>query len=149
MATLSTTSGRKQRTHTLEPLLLITRICSVRLLLHEQQAYFLTFSSIATDLYGPQGPTLLSNGPTTVEVQGRWISDVIRYCERNGVKYINPTQEAQAEWKKKINHLSDISLFPTVKSTYMGGSKPDKAFEQTNYAGGKNCSYRVLRHLLT
>ena len=52
--------------------------------------------------------------------------------ERNGTKYINPTQEAQAEWKKKINHLSDISLFPTVKSTYMGGSKPDKAFEQTN-----------------
>ena len=39
--------------------------------------------------------------------------------ERNGVKYINPTQEAQAEWKKKINHLSDISLFPTVKSTYV------------------------------
>lgn len=71
-------------------------------------------------LYGPQGPTLLSNGPTTIEVQGRWITDVIKYCERNNVKYINPTQEAQAEWKKKINHLSDISLFPTVKSTYMG-----------------------------
>jgi hypothetical protein len=62
------------------------------------------------DLYGPQGPTLLSNGPTTIEVQGRWITDVIKYCERNGVNYINPTQEAQAEWKKKINHLSDISL---------------------------------------
>jgi cation diffusion facilitator CzcD-associated flavoprotein CzcO len=70
-------------------------------------------------LYGPQGPTLLSNGPTTIEVQGRWISDVIKSCERNGIRYINPTQEAQAEWKKKINHLSDISLFPTVKSTYV------------------------------
>ena len=39
--------------------------------------------------------------------------------ERNGVKYINPTQEAQAEWKRKINELSDKSLFPTVKSTYV------------------------------
>lgn len=87
-------------------------------------------------LYGPQGPTLLSNGPTTVEVQGRWISDVIKLMERGGVKYINPTQDAQNEYKKKINYLSDITLFPTVKSTYMGGSKPDKAFEQTNYAGG-------------
>lgn len=29
-------------------------------------------------LYGPHGPTLLSNGPTTVEVQGRWITDVIK-----------------------------------------------------------------------
>lgn len=39
--------------------------------------------------------------------------------ERNGIKYINPTQKAQAEWKKNINHLSDISLFPTVKSTHV------------------------------
>lgn len=70
-------------------------------------------------LYGPQGPTLLSNGPTTVEVQGRWIGDVIRLMERDGIKYINPTQEAQAEYKKKINHLSDITLFPTTKSTYV------------------------------
>lgn len=118
-------------------------------------------------LYGPQGPTLLSNGPTTIEVQGRWITDVIKSCERNGVKYINPKQEAQAEWKKKINHLSDISLFPTVKSTYvnfipsfdekltdlaqfryMGGSKPDKAFEQTNYAGGLHNYGEEIRAVL-
>ena len=68
-------------------------------------------------LYGPQGPTLLSNGPTTIEVQGRWITDVIKSCERQGIKYIDPTEEATMEWKKKINHLSDISLFPTTKST--------------------------------
>merc|ERR1711977_409541 len=36
-------------------------------------------------LYGPHGPTLLSNGPTAIEVQGRWITDVIRQCERNGI----------------------------------------------------------------
>lgn len=34
-------------------------------------------------LYGPHGPTLLSNGPTTVEVQGRWITDVIKYVAPN------------------------------------------------------------------
>lgn len=68
-------------------------------------------------LYGPHGPTLLSNGPTSVEVQGRWITDVIKQCERDGIKYINPTDEASKEWKKKINALSDISLFPTTKST--------------------------------
>lgn len=87
-------------------------------------------------LYGPHGPTLLSNGPSTIEVQGRWIVDAITKAEREGLKYINPTAEATKEWKKKINHLSDISLFPTTKSTYMGGSLPGKAFEQVNYAGG-------------
>ncbi|ORY17068.1 HK97 family phage prohead protease [Clohesyomyces aquaticus] len=87
-------------------------------------------------LYGPHGPTLLSNGPSTVEVQGRWIVDCINKVSREGLKYINPTQEATLEWKKRINQLSDRTLFPTTRSTYMGGSMPGKAFEQVNYAGG-------------
>lgn len=87
-------------------------------------------------LYGPQGPTLFSNGPTSVEVQGRWIADAIKQIQRQGIKYIDPTPEAVKTWKKRINHLSDKSLFPTTKSTYMGGSMPGKAFEQVNYAGG-------------
>lgn len=70
-------------------------------------------------LYGPHGPTLLSNGPTTVEVQGRFITNVIKKMEREGIKYINPTSSATKAWKKRINDLSDISLFPTTKSTYM------------------------------
>ncbi|KAL6246024.1 hypothetical protein RBB50_007177 [Rhinocladiella similis] len=99
-------------------------------------------------LYGPQGPTLLSNGPTTVEVQGRWTVDAIKQVERQGLKYINPKGDAQAEYKKKINALSDISLFPTTKSTYMGGSKPDKAFEQTNWAGGIPAYHAEIRATL-
>jgi cation diffusion facilitator CzcD-associated flavoprotein CzcO len=37
-------------------------------------------------LYGPHGPTLLSNGPSTVEFQGRWIVDCIRKMERQNIK---------------------------------------------------------------
>jgi cation diffusion facilitator CzcD-associated flavoprotein CzcO len=87
-------------------------------------------------LYGPHGPTLLSNGPTSVEVQGRWIVDAIKQVERQGLKYINATDEASKQWKVHINELSDKTLFPTTKSTYMGGSMPGKVFEQVNYAGG-------------
>lgn len=87
-------------------------------------------------LYGPHGPTLLSNGPSTVEVQGRWVVDVIRKITREGLKYIIPIQEASLQWKKRINELSDATLFPTTKSTYMGGSMQRKAFEQVNFAGG-------------
>ncbi|ETI26881.1 hypothetical protein G647_09980 [Cladophialophora carrionii CBS 160.54] len=87
-------------------------------------------------LYGPHGPTLLSNGPTSVEVQGRWITDAIKQIERQGIKYINPTDAASKAWKRRINELSDKTLFPTTKSTYMGGSDPKKSMEQTNYAGG-------------
>jgi cation diffusion facilitator CzcD-associated flavoprotein CzcO len=87
-------------------------------------------------LYGPHGPTLLSNGPSTVEVQGRWIVDCIRKMEHQNIKYINPTTAATKVWKQRINDISNASLFPTTKSTYMGGSMPGKAFEQVNYAGG-------------
>jgi hypothetical protein len=69
-------------------------------------------------------------------VQGRWIVDAIQKAERENIKYIDPTPEATKEWKDRINYLSNISLFPTTKSTYMGGSLPGKAFEQVNYAGG-------------
>lgn len=87
-------------------------------------------------LYGPHGPTLFSNGPTAIEVQGRWIMDAIKKIQQHGVKYINPTSQASKEWKRHINKLSDISLFPTTRSTYMGGNVPGKTFEQVNYAGG-------------
>lgn len=87
-------------------------------------------------MYGPHGPTLLSNGPSTVEVQGRWIADTITKIQRNGIKYVNATPEATKSWKQNINDLSNKTLFPTTRSTYMGGSVPGKAFEQVNYAGG-------------
>lgn len=79
---------------------------------------------------------LLSNGPTTVEVQGRWIADAIKQIERQGIKYIDPLPESARAWKKRINEISDLTLFPTTKSTYMGGTIPGKVFEQGNYTGG-------------
>lgn len=79
---------------------------------------------------------LLSNGPSTVEVQGRWIADAITKMHRQGIKYINATPEATKAWKIHINDLNNVFLFPTTKSTYMGGSVPGKAFEAVCYAGG-------------
>lgn len=87
-------------------------------------------------MYGPHGPTLLSNGPTTVEVQGRWIADAIAKIQRNGIKYVDATPEATKSWKQHINDMSNQMLFPTTRSTYMGGSVPGKAFEQVNFTGG-------------
>lgn len=100
-------------------------------------------------LYGPHGPTLLSNGPSSVEVQGRWIRDAINMVNRKGLKYMNPTEEAQKKWKERINALSDATLFPTTRSTYMGGSIPGKAREQVNYAGGVGQYHDEIRAALT
>ncbi|KAJ2904426.1 HK97 family phage prohead protease [Zalerion maritima] len=98
--------------------------------------------------YGTHGPTLLSNGPTTTEIQGRWIADCIAKLEREKIRYFNPTPDATRKWKQHINELSDKSLFPTTKSTYMGGSLPGKAFEQVNFAGGMAAYKKEIREAL-
>ncbi|KAJ4253395.1 hypothetical protein NW762_010552 [Fusarium torreyae] len=99
-------------------------------------------------IYGVHGPTLLSNGPTTVEVQGRWIADCIDKMNSNNIKYINPKPGAANEWKQHILDLNNISLFPTTRSTYMGGSIPDKIYEPVCYSGGIPRYKREIREAL-
>ncbi|EEP76970.1 predicted protein [Uncinocarpus reesii 1704] len=87
-------------------------------------------------MYGPQAPTAFANGPSCVEVQGRWIVDVIQKMREQGLKYIEPEPEAEAEWKAKINTLSDMTLLPLADSWYVGANIPGKKREQLNWTGG-------------
>ncbi|CRG86871.1 hypothetical protein PISL3812_03883 [Talaromyces islandicus] len=87
-------------------------------------------------IYGAHGPTLLCNGPSAVEVQGRWIVDLVDKMQRNGIKYVNPKHEAAQQWKKHILELNNRTLFPTTRSTYMGGGIPGKVYEPVSYSGG-------------
>lgn len=98
--------------------------------------------------YGPHGPTLLSNGPSSLSIQVRWIRDAIKLIKRQGIKYIDPTKEASDAWKRRINDLSNETLMPTTRSTYMGGSVPGKAFEQVNFAGGCGVYRDEIRAIL-
>ncbi|KAL1896307.1 hypothetical protein Sste5346_004690 [Sporothrix stenoceras] len=87
-------------------------------------------------IYGVHGPTLLSNGPSTVEVQGRWIADAIEKMEYKGIKYINPKDSAAKAWKQRIIDINNMTLFPTTTSTYMGGNVPGKKYEPMCWAAG-------------
>lgn len=87
-------------------------------------------------LYGVQGPTAFSNGPTCVEVQGDWIFKACQHMKEQGVASIEATHEAELEWHKKVQDISNTTLFPHTKSWYMGANIPGKKFEQLNYAGG-------------
>lgn len=71
-----------------------------------------------------------------MEVQTRWVRDAIKQMRQQGIKHLEPTDEAQRQWKKRIDNLSNLTLFPTVSSTYMGGNIPGKPKEQLNYTGG-------------
>ncbi|KAI1085163.1 FAD/NAD(P)-binding domain-containing protein [Whalleya microplaca] len=99
-------------------------------------------------IYGVHGPTLLSNGPSTVEVQGRWIADCIDKIKAKNLKYINPKPEAVQNWKNHVVELNNKSLFPTTRSTYMGGSIPGKVYEPVCYSGGIPKYVREIREAL-
>ncbi|KAI0596555.1 hypothetical protein F4775DRAFT_564253 [Biscogniauxia sp. FL1348] len=99
-------------------------------------------------VYGVHGPTLLSNGPTTVEVQGRWIADCMDKTKKNNIKYINPKLEASKEWKNHVIELNNKTLFPTTRSTYMGGSIPGKVYEPVCYSGGLHEYAKEIRKAL-
>lgn len=99
-------------------------------------------------IYGVHGPTLLSNGPSTVEVQGRWIADCIDKIRRNNIRYIDPKPEAADRWKDHVVELNEKTLFPTTRSTYMGGSIPGKKVEPVCYAGGIPAYKREIRQAL-
>lgn len=43
---------------------------------------------------------------------------------------------AAEEWKKQVIELNNRTLFPTTRSTYMGGSIPGKMVEPVCYSGG-------------
>ena len=71
-------------------------------------------------LYGPQGPTAYSNGPSCVEPQGDWVVDVLKSMREKGLSRIDPTKEAEMAWKKNVNELHSKSLRDKVEGWYMG-----------------------------
>jgi cation diffusion facilitator CzcD-associated flavoprotein CzcO len=87
-------------------------------------------------LYGPQGPTAFSNGPSCVETQGYWILAAINKIQSEGIKSVNPTKAAEEAWRQNVAKLSNKTLFPKTDSWYMGANIPGKPREQLNYAGG-------------
>lgn len=87
-------------------------------------------------LYGAQGPTAFSNGPSCVECQGDWIIDALAKLRKENITFLNATREAEEAWNTKVTELSDKTLFPISDSWYMGANIPGKKREQLNFPGG-------------
>ncbi|WP_205759901.1 NAD(P)/FAD-dependent oxidoreductase [Arthrobacter sp. PAMC25564] len=90
---------------------------------------------------GPNGP--FTNLPPSIETQVEWISNTIQYAQRNGVRAIEPTPEAQAEWTETCPQIANMTVFTKVESWIFGaniaGKKPSVLF----YLGGLS-NYRAV-----
>ncbi|RSM14277.1 hypothetical protein CEP52_001509 [Fusarium oligoseptatum] len=87
-------------------------------------------------MYGPQGPTALSNGPTCVEIQGNWIVNALVHNREKGLEHMVPTHQAQEEYRAMVNDLTAQTLYPMAKSYYMGANIEGKTREALNFPAG-------------
>ncbi|KAL3474784.1 hypothetical protein BJX99DRAFT_247982 [Aspergillus californicus] len=86
--------------------------------------------------YGPQSPTILSNGPTILECQIDFIADTIAKMEKEGLCSVEPTEQAEDQWKERISSISRWTLFVENDSWWTGASISRKKKELLVYIGG-------------
>ncbi len=80
-------------------------------------------------LYGPQSPTAFWNGPTSAEVQGRWVLDCLDHLRAHGHTRIEATPDAAQAWRQHMQALASRSLISQADSWYMGANIPGKTRE--------------------
>ena len=90
---------------------------------------------------GPNGP--FTNLPPSIETQVEWISDTIDYAERNGLRAIEPTPEAEAEWTETCTEIANMTVFTKVDSWIFGANIPGKKPSVLFYLGGLG-NYRAV-----
>jgi cyclohexanone monooxygenase len=85
-------------------------------------------------ILGPNGP--FTNLPPSIEAQVEWIGELIGRAERSGVRTIEPTREAEAEWTATCADIADMTLFPQAESWIFGANIPGKRNAVMFYMAG-------------
>ena len=86
--------------------------------------------------YGPQSPAAFCNGPTSAELQGDTLADLLDYLRANGKSRIESTTGADTGWTEEIAQMLSASLFDQADSWYLGANIPGKKRQLLNYPGG-------------
>ncbi|HLZ98046.1 MAG TPA: NAD(P)/FAD-dependent oxidoreductase [Steroidobacteraceae bacterium] len=86
---------------------------------------------------GPGSPSVLCNMPVAIEQHVEWITDCIAHMRENGLKRIEPKDEAVDSWVAQVNDAANATLLPHAKhSWYLGANIPGKPRVFMPYAGG-------------
>ena len=86
---------------------------------------------------GPGSPSVLCNMPVAIEQHVEWITDCIAHMRTNGLKRIEPRNEAVDSWVAQVNTAANATLLPQAKhSWYLGANVPGKPRVFMPYAGG-------------
>ena len=64
-------------------------------------------------LYGPQAPAGLSNGPSSAELQGDEIVELLKFMKGNGRSRLESSDQADKAWRERIDQYVETTLFRT------------------------------------
>jgi len=90
-------------------------------------------------ILGPNGP--FTNLPPSIEAQVDWISGLIATAERDGLRTVEPTQEAEDGWTQTCREIANATLFPKAESWIFGANIPGKKNAVMFYMAGHS-AYR-------
>ena len=96
-------------------------------------------------IYGPQAPTAFATGGYSAQVQGKWVGDCLSYLRDNGYNKIQPTEEAEQEWRTHVNEAGKAGVFWDTESWYFGTNVPGKPKEALNYMAGMQMYKQKIR----
>jgi cyclohexanone monooxygenase len=85
-------------------------------------------------ILGPNGP--FTNLPPSIEAQVDWIGELIGNAERNGVRTVEPTPEAENGWTATCEEIANMTLFPQADSWIFGANIPGKKKAVMFYMAG-------------
>ncbi|PWY71035.1 FAD/NAD(P)-binding domain-containing protein [Aspergillus heteromorphus CBS 117.55] len=73
---------------------------------------------------GPQSPGEQSNVPTCIDIQVRWIADMIDTIERKGLMAIQPTSRSMETWNDKVYGVFKRDFYSTTTCRYTSEGQP-------------------------
>jgi cation diffusion facilitator CzcD-associated flavoprotein CzcO len=85
---------------------------------------------------GPCNPALSTNVPVSIEHDVEWIADAIAYCEREGIRAIEPTEAAEDAWVEDTQARVAGSIFEQADSWQFGSNIPGKPRRFLLWLGG-------------
>jgi cyclohexanone monooxygenase len=85
-------------------------------------------------ILGPNGP--FTNLPPSIEAQVEWIGELVGTAERDGLRTVEPTREAEDRWTATCQEIADMTLFPKCESWIFGANIPGKKNSVMFYMAG-------------
>ena len=84
-------------------------------------------------LAGPQGASVASNFPPTIEVGVRWASELIGYMRERGLTRIEALPEAEEAWIADIMRSYEGAMLAQTKSWFTGYNSNVEGHDKLRY----------------